>query len=212
MQRNLDPNRTITIVSGMPRSGTSMMMQMLEAAGLEIATDGERSADEDNPKGYFELDDVKRIRADASFLEATVGKVVKIVAPLLPHLPKKFDYRIIFMERELEEVLASQRTMLERNQRAAARANDEALKRAYSRQLRQVKIWLARQSNISTAFVAHRISVETPMITAASVEEFLFGAGNEGTNATWPAVENERIERMARVVDAGLHRQQHSVR
>jgi hypothetical protein len=110
-ERHLDPARMITIVSGLPRSGTSMMMQMLEAAGLEIASDALRAADADNPRGYYELEAVKRIRDDDSFLGECVGRVVKIVAPLLPSLPEEYDYRIVFMERDLAEVLASQREM-----------------------------------------------------------------------------------------------------
>ena len=121
----LDPNRTITIVSGLPRSGTSMMMQMLEAAGLEVATDGRRIADSDNPKGYFELDAVKRLQEDSSFLQTVVGQAVKVVSPLVPFLPSEYDYRIISMERDLDEVLASQRVMLDRRGHSDLRQSDE---------------------------------------------------------------------------------------
>ena len=117
----LDPGRTITIVSGLPRSGTSMMTQMLEAAGFEIASDGRRVADPDNPRGYYELDAVKRLRQDTSCLAAAVGRAVKIVALLLPALSRDYDYRVIFVERELDEVLASQRAMLDRQPPAASR-------------------------------------------------------------------------------------------
>ena len=83
----IDTPQPITIVSGLPRSGKSLLLPMLEAAGLEVATDGRRLADSDNPKGYFELDAVKRLRADSSFLEAAIGQAVKVVSPLVPFLP-----------------------------------------------------------------------------------------------------------------------------
>jgi len=90
---------TIGIVSGLPRSGTSMIMQMLDAAGLPVLTDGLRPPDSDNPRGYYEFEPVKALKTDASFLEAAVGRVVKVVAPLLPSLPPAYDYRIVFVER-----------------------------------------------------------------------------------------------------------------
>ena len=139
----LDPARTITIVSGLPRSGTSMMMQMLEAAGFGIASDGRRVADRDNPKGYYELDAVKRLREDASCLGEAVGRAVKVIAPLLPSLSGDYDYRVIFVERALDEVLASQRAMLDPKRVSGAQPDDDALKRAYENQLSEVKSWLA---------------------------------------------------------------------
>ena len=104
----------ITIVSGLPRSGTSMMMQMLDGGGLPILSDGEREADEDNPRGYLELEGTKRLRTDHSWLADAQGHVVKVIAQLIPVLPLGFGYRVIFMERDIVEVLSSQRHMLER--------------------------------------------------------------------------------------------------
>ncbi len=109
----------ITIVSGLPRSGTSMMMKMLAAGGMEIFTDHRRAPDADNPKGYFECDRVKDLAADASWLEAARGRAIKIVSHLLPHVPDELACEIIFMRRDPREILASQNTMLARSGRPA---------------------------------------------------------------------------------------------
>jgi hypothetical protein len=187
----------------MPRSGTSMMMQMLEAAGLEIASDGERPADPDNPRGYYELEAVKRLREDASFLTSAVGRVVKVVAPLLPYLPSDYDYRVVFMERDLDEVLASQRSMLARIGGEQRPAEDAALARAFARQLRQVKIWLADQENIETCFVSHERTLAAPGQEAVVVADFLARCGGLGA-----AGAGAIAARMAEVVDPALHRYQ----
>ena len=97
----------ITIVSGLPRSGTSLMMQMLEAGGMPVLTDGIRDADEDNPRGYYELEAVKRTKDDPAWLHGAPGKVVKMIYLLLYDLPTTYNYRIIFMRRPLSEVVAS---------------------------------------------------------------------------------------------------------
>ncbi|MBK6374535.1 MAG: hypothetical protein IPF67_15705 [Saprospiraceae bacterium] len=106
---------TITVVSGLPRSGTSMMMQMLEAAGLDIFTDKERTADDSNPKGYYEHEAVKNLQHNNKWLPEAKGKVVKIIAQLLSHLPANYHYQVIFMERDVLEVIASQQKMLVRD-------------------------------------------------------------------------------------------------
>src|SRR5574340_974338 len=107
-------NNTITIVSGPPRSGTSMMMKMLEAGGMEVIVDNVRQADDDNPHGYYELEKVKQIKEDTSWLESVQGKAVKMVSMLLYDLPADRTYNILFMKRDLAEILVSQRIMLER--------------------------------------------------------------------------------------------------
>ena len=104
----------ITVVSGLPRSGTSLMMQMLEAGGMETVTDGQRAPDADNPKGYYELERVKRLKEDHAWLAEAEGKALKVVSMLLYDLPADFRYRVLFMERDLDEILSSQRTMLAR--------------------------------------------------------------------------------------------------
>src|SRR5215211_3521881 len=105
----------LTIVSGLPRSGTSMMMRMLETGGLPVLTDHVRTPDDDNPNGYYEFEAVKQTKEDDSWLEGTEGKAVKMVYRLLYDLPADHSYRVLFMRRKLEEVLASQRVMLERH-------------------------------------------------------------------------------------------------
>ena len=115
-----DPSRVITVVSGLPRSGTSMMMQMLATGGVAVFTDGAREADENNSRGYFEHAKTLALHADASWLDQARGKAVKIVAPLLPHLPQSETYKIVFMRRDLQHVIASQRAMLVRLQKEGA--------------------------------------------------------------------------------------------
>jgi hypothetical protein len=104
----------ITVVSGLPRSGTSLMMQILEASGFQILSDSVRTADDNNPNGYYEFERVKSLMNDNSWVKAAEGKVVKVIAQLLPYLPKDFEYRVIFMERNIDEILISQAKMLER--------------------------------------------------------------------------------------------------
>src|SRR5438105_1498707 len=104
----------IIIVSGLPRSGTSLMMQMLASGGVEVVTDNLRSADTDNPRGYYEFEQVKKVKQDQSWLPSCRGKAFKMVALLLLELPPTEKYRVVFMDRDLEEVLTSQEKMLER--------------------------------------------------------------------------------------------------
>jgi len=139
-----DPAECIVVVAGLPRSGTSLLMQMLAAGRLPVLTDGKREADSGNPKGYFELEAATRLRQDRDWLKEAKGKVVKIVAQLLPFLPKEHAYRVVFMERDLNEVLKSQQVMLDNLGRDRAKLSDEQLKQVYRQQLRQIKFWLAR--------------------------------------------------------------------
>ena len=110
----------IVVVSGLPRSGTSLMMQMLEAGGLPILMDDRRPADADNPRGYYEFQPVKTLDKDNSWMAQAEGKAVKVVSLLLYHLPPGHDYKVLFMERTIAEVLASQTAMLKRLQPTAA--------------------------------------------------------------------------------------------
>ena len=110
---HIGPDRAVTVVSGLPRSGTSMMMKMLEAGGMAPVTDGVRAADEDNPQGYFEFEAVKRLGKDEpGWLNQVGGRAVKIISRLLCELPPGHSYRVLFMHRDLDEVLSSQRQML----------------------------------------------------------------------------------------------------
>ena len=200
-----DPSRTITVVSGLPRSGTSLMMQMLEAAGLALATDRQREADADNPKGYYELEAVKGLRRDAAFLADAVGHAVKVVAPLLPSLPDDYDYCVVFMERDLREVLASQRAMLARIRSGEVDADEAALGRAYASGLQEVKAWLAGRENVRTCYVSHRQVLRAPREAAVAVEAFLVQTGVFAAERAMDSA-GSRVARMAGVVDVKLHR------
>ncbi|MAG32233.1 MAG: sulfotransferase family protein [Deltaproteobacteria bacterium] len=205
--RPLDPRNALTIVSGLPRSGTSMMMQMLAAAGLPIASDGRRAADEDNPRGYYELEAVRRLREDASFVAGRVGQTVKVIAPLLPFLPADYDYRVVFMERDLQEILDSQRAMLSRTGQGDHVMDDEALGPAFSRQLSKVKCWIDQRDNLRTCFVSHRQALAHPTEISAVVVSFLEETGALADELNGAETRCVLRQRMAAVVEPGLHRQ-----
>ncbi len=162
----------ITVVSGLPRSGTSMLMQMLDAGGHPCLTDKERKADDNNPRGYFELEKVKQLRKDRSWLPDAEGKAVKIIAQLLPALPPKCQYRVIFMERDIKEILASQRKMLEDRGRSGAKVSDESLGKTFRRQVNQVKEMLSIRE-IPTLYMPYRYAIENPAEVTRYLNEFL---------------------------------------
>jgi hypothetical protein len=180
----------IIIVSGLPRSGTSLMMQMLASGGVEVVTDAIRSADTDNPRGYFEFERVKKIKEDKSWLPAVRGKAVKMVSQLLYDLPADERYRILFMERDLDETLVSQEKMLQRLNRPAAPR--EQIRHAYLLHLERLHAWLERQTNLAVLRVRYNDLVEQPHDQARRVSEFLCGAAD--------------VEDMVRAVDASLYR------
>jgi Sulfotransferase family len=161
----------IIVVSGLPRSGTSLMMQMLDSGGIPVVTDHVRTADTDNPRGYYEFEQVKTIERDTSWLPATRGKAFKMVSQLLYHLPACEAYRILFMERNLDETLLSQEKMLERLGRSPAPR--EAIKRSYMMHLERLHEWLARQDNMSVHRISYNDLVQRPREQAERVREFL---------------------------------------
>lgn len=164
----------ITVVSGLPRAGTSLAMQLLAAAGLPIAEDEARPPDPDNPRGYLELAAVKGLRRDGSFLEACRGRVVKIVAPLLLELPRERSYRVVFVERDLAEVLASQRAMLRRGGHPEpTAAADAALERAYRGVLARCRSWLEAAPDAPVLFVSHRALLAAPEVEIDRLVAFL---------------------------------------
>ena len=181
---------TIVVVSGLPRSGTSMMMQMLTAGGLEALVDDERGPDDDNRRGYYEYAPVKRLRSDNAWVSQAKGKVVKVVAHLLPALPRdeQFHYRGIFMQRNLREVVTSQRDMLARLGRPGAKLSDEALGRTFATQLARITRLLAL-GRFPVVYVSHRDCIADPAATAARINAFLGGALDERSMAA--AVEPE---------------------
>jgi tetratricopeptide (TPR) repeat protein len=169
----IDRSRVVIVVAGLPRSGTSMMMQALGAAGIAHYTDHRRAADPDNPRGYFEHENATRLHQDASWISEARGKAVKIVAHLLPYLPAGEEYRIILMHRNLDEVIASQRAMLARLERAGGRLDDRLLARTYTKQLVQVQTWLQRRPEIQVLPVNYADVVGNPGGTSARLARFL---------------------------------------
>jgi hypothetical protein len=184
---------TVTIVSGLPRSGTSMMMKMLEAGGMSVLTDNIRTADEDNPKGYYEFERVKQIEHDQSWLADAQGKVVKMISALLKHLPRDYTYKVIFMRRKMEEILASQRKMLIRRGEPADADGDEKMAQLFRQHLERVATWTDAQPNVEVIHVHYNKILESPVEQAQRINHFL----NYSLD----------VESMVRVVDRSLYRQ-----
>jgi hypothetical protein len=182
----------LTIVSGLPRSGTSMMMQMLEAGGMPVITDYIRTPDTDNPKGYYEFEAVKRTKEDDSWLQGSEGKAVKMVYKLLYDLPNDRSYRVVFMVRKLEEVLASQRVMLQRNGAGADQVSDEQLHHLFRSELQSFDDWVSRQPNTELIKVDYNRIHQNAQPELERVNEFLG--------------ENLDVEAMTAVVDKSLYR------
>ncbi|MFH1463577.1 MAG: sulfotransferase family protein [Pseudomonadota bacterium] len=184
----------IVVVSGLPRSGTSMMMKMLDAAGFAIMTDGQREADIDNPKGYFEDERVKDLEKspDKAWVMDARGKVLKVISFLLKDLPDENSYRIIFMRRDIDEVIASQNKMIHRLGTEDTAATDAEVKKLYQRHLVQVKALVEKKPNMAMIDVNHRKAIADARYAAALVNEFL-GGGLD-------------VEAMAAVVDKKLYR------
>jgi len=183
----------VTVVTGLPRSGTSLMMQMLAAGGIPPLTDDHRTADESNPRGYFEYEAVKRLRSDQSWLEQARGHAVKIIHALMRELPVdgRFQYRVLLMRRPLEEVLSSQRAMLERQGKQSADPN--LLAKVYRAQLEQLEQWMAGLTCFAVLPVQHRDVISSPAETAGTIAQFLG--------------ENLDVVRMAETVDPALYRE-----
>jgi len=188
----IDPD-LIAVVSGLPRSGTSLMMKMLDAGGLSPLTDHIRSADEDNPQGYYEFERVKKLKEDRDWLPDAKGKAVKVISALLTRLPAGYEYRVIFMRRNMSEILASQRQMLIRRGEPADSVNDADMGALFARHLQQVEAWLAGQPNMRVLYVNYNELVKAPLAHAQRVNEFLGGRLD--------------VARMAGAVDPNLHRQ-----
>jgi len=177
------------LVSGLPRSGTSLMMQMLAAGGLEPLTDGARPPDAWNPRGYLEWEPVKGLARDPGALEAARGRALKVISALLPALPREHRYRVVFMERDAREVAASQEAMLA----AASPAPGEPIApELLARHVARTRAWLTTQPHVATCAVAFRDAVETPREVAARVRAFL-------------ALDLD-VARMAAAVDPALYR------
>jgi hypothetical protein len=165
----------IVIVSGLPRSGTSMMMKILEAGGMPIMTDGGRDADIDNPKGYFEYERTKNLEkeTDKSYLREGRGKALKVISFLIKDLPDDNDYRVIFMRRDLDEVLASQDKMIQRLGTTDASAHAEAMKEAYRNDIVRARLLCKKRPNFEMIEIHYRATIEDPVDTSRRVNAFL---------------------------------------
>jgi hypothetical protein len=182
----------ITIVSGLPRSGTSLMMQMLVAGGMSPLTDGERAADTDNPRGYLEWERIKQLPTDPTCIGEAEGKVVKAISRLLLSLPVGHEYRVIFMQRPMPEVLASQDQMLRRRGNYREGADPAHIAAAFEKHLKDVYLWLEGRSYVKSWQVAYHDVLTKPLEISRRVSEFL------GTALD--------LEEMTKQVDGSLYR------
>lgn len=182
----------VIVVSGLPRSGTSMMMKAIHAGGIEPITDHIRKADEDNPKGYYEFEPVKKTKEDASWLTEAAGKVVKMVYRLLYDLPAEYNYRVVFMQRDLQEVLASQKKMLDRSGKAGGAIPDEQMAALFTAELQKCEKWIAEQPNFNVLYINHREMISDAPTQVEKINAFLDGGLDTGA--------------MAQTVDPNLYR------
>lgn len=164
----------LTIVSGLPRSGTSMMMRMLDAGGMPVLIDDLRRADDDNPAGYYEYEPVKQTRRDPSWIPSGLGKATKMVYRLLYDLPADYAYRVLFMRRNLDEVLASQQKMLARNARTD-QVDDAEMARLFRSELGRFDAWIKNQPNFSLLDVSYNELLADAAPIARRVAKFLDG-------------------------------------
>ena len=168
------------------------MMRMLLAGGMEVLTDEVRKADEDNPRGYFEYEPVKKTKEDASWLDNCRGKAVKMVSMLLYDLPSDTRYKIIFMRRDMGEMLASQNAMLNRLEKEGADVGDKEMAQKFEKHLRHLEDWIRKQKNIEAIDIHYNQVIEDPLRHAKMVSQFLGGWMN--------------VQEMAKVVEKSLYR------
>ena len=166
-------HKTVIVVSGLPRSGTSMMMKMLEEGGIPILTDAIRGADDDNPNGYYEFELVKKLpEGRHQWLADANHKAVKIISALLEYLPANYRYKIIFMEREPREILASQQKMLA-NRNEKSEINDAKMQEQFQKHLAAIKYWLARQPNMDVMYVDYNKMISKPENYCQAIADFI---------------------------------------
>ena len=191
--QRLELGAPIIVVSGLPRSGTSLAMQMLVAAGYDPVQDRMRQADIDNPNGYYEDERVKGLadNSDKAWLREARGRAIKIISFLLPQLPAANTYQIIFMQRHLDEILASQNKMLA-HRGVPDRTSDAAMRRLYEQHLEQVYQLIQSRPTMSMIDIGYHDMVTAPAAQAQKINAFLGGHGD--------------VARMAAVVDKNLYR------
>ena len=184
----------IIIVSGLPRSGTSMIMKMLKVGGITLLTDNVRKADQDNPQGYYEFEKIKNLHReeDKSWIGDAKGKALKVISELLKELPPNSFFKLIFMDRDLEEVIISQNKMLIRRGEPSDPADNRKMMLLFEKHLRKVKNWIRQQSNFEVIFVDYKEVLEDPIRHAERIKDFL--------------QRELDVKRMAGVVDKRLYR------
>lgn len=183
----------IVVISGLPRSGTSMMMKMLEAGGLSAMTDSLRIPDADNPKGYYEFERVKQLdKGDTSWVPEARGKVIKVISALLKYLPNNEKYKVIFIRRNMPEILASQRKMLVNRGEDPDKMDDAQMAMLFEKHVQQIEQWLKDQPNFDTLYVHYSDILSDPVTQAQRIGDFLGGRMD--------------TEKMVEVVDPELYR------
>lgn len=188
-----EEEEAVVVVSGLPRSGTSMLMKMLEAGGLPPITDNIRTADEDNPKGYYEFERVKALdKGDAEWVADAQGKTVKVISALLKYLPPDYQYRVVYIRRNMPEILASQRKMLERRGEDPDKVDDQQMTALFEKHVNQVETWMSEQPNINVLYVHYSDILADPERQAKRMNDFLGG--------------DLQVQSMAEVVDPHLYR------
>lgn len=182
----------VTIVSGLPRSGTSMMMRMLEAGGISPVVDGERKANADNPMGYYEFEPVKTLKEDSSWVADSTGQAVKVIYKLVYDLPNNVPYRIVFMQRDIEEVLSSQEKMMRRDGLDPDTIGRDLLYNLFQTDVMDFRRWAEVQGNIQIMYADYRRMIDEPEEMSRHIAEFLD--------------QDLDIQAMASVVDPDLYR------
>jgi hypothetical protein len=197
--RRLRFGAPIVVVSGLPRSGTSMLMKMLEAGGLSVMTDGQRTADEDNPRGYFEVERIKGLaqEGDRAWLAGARGKAIKVISYLLRSLPRQFNYRVVFVSRDLDEVLASQGKMMARRGETDE-IPPEKMRELFEKDLGRARHLLAYEPQFESLEVEHAAILARPLEQAGRIAGFLGGRLD--------------VQAMAAAVDPALYRNRARVR
>jgi len=188
----MNKNDTITVVSGLPRSGTSLMMSMLDKGGVPPMQDGIRTADEDNPKGYYEYERVKKIKDDKAWLPDCSGKAVKMISRLLVELPPGFAYKVLWMRRNIDEIIASQKKMLVRRGTYDPSVKDADVRRMLLRHVEKTLTWVKEHDYIDMIFVSYNELLKDPAKSVRKTNEFLGGELD--------------VEAMTSVIDPSLYR------
>jgi predicted AlkP superfamily phosphohydrolase/phosphomutase/tetratricopeptide (TPR) repeat protein len=161
--------KEVIIVSGLPRSGTSMMMQILEAGGIEVFTDEIRQPDQNNPKGYFEYEKTKSLAKDNTWVQEAEGQALKVIAHLLPYLPNNLKYKVIFMQRDMKEVIRSQQKMINKN----IDTFPVAIAQAFEKEVEKVMAWARKEPDVDLLVLNYSEIIANPETEVKKISSFL---------------------------------------